>query len=92
VRYHLMAAIKLSLLGAERLARSPRRAVQQCQKILDVVWDPGASERLVFQVLPAIARTIEIEKQAGVPLGEMVRNRRFADRMRRDLLGAEQKR
>ena len=66
--------------------------MQQCQRILDVIWDPGASVRLVFQVLPAITRAIEAEKQAGVPLGEMVRNRRFADQVRQDLLGIERKR
>ncbi|WP_199514143.1 AIPR family protein [Nucisporomicrobium flavum] len=81
-RYHLMAALKVRAIGPDRLASSPKEAVKQCEKLATLVWDTGAAEREVFKLLPALNGIIEKEAAAGVPLGEMVRNKRFADAVR----------
>jgi hypothetical protein len=52
-----------------------------------VVWDPPAAERLVIDLLPAARRSIDAERAAGTPLSEAVRTRRFAERVRREVLG-----
>jgi hypothetical protein len=87
VRYHLIAAIKLRLFGERRLPSAPKEAAKACQRVLDVMWDAGASERLIAELLPAITKAIDVEKAAGVPLGEMVRLKRFADLIRVYLAG-----
>ncbi|WP_306204683.1 AIPR family protein [Actinoplanes sp. RD1] len=82
VRYHLMAALRWQILGVDRLASAPKKAADQCRRLTDVVWDSGAAERAVLKLIPLITEIIEKEEAAGVPLGEMVRNRRFADAVR----------
>ncbi|CAM3906535.1 AIPR family protein [Kibdelosporangium persicum] len=84
-RYHLLAAIKLRLIGTRPVSRSPRAAEQECEKILNIVWDAAASEQLVLDLLHPLQRAVEAERASGVPLGEMVRTQRFADRFRREV-------
>lgn len=86
-RYHLLAAIKLRLVGAGALPRNSRAAEQECQRILKVVWDASASEHLVLELLRPLQRAIDAELEGGVPPGEMVRTQRFAERFRREVLG-----
>ncbi|MFI5925619.1 AIPR family protein [Micromonospora sp. NPDC051543] len=86
-RYHLMAALRWQVLGTERLTTNPRRASEQCRRLLDLLWDPGASEQAVLKLLPTLGRIIDVEQRSGVPLGQMVRNRRFADAVRAAVLG-----
>ncbi|MDG4833634.1 AIPR family protein [Solwaraspora sp. WMMD1047] len=81
-RFHLMAAVKRQLLGDGRPPNAPKQARDWARKLTEVMWPEGAAERLVVGLLPAITRAIEIEERAGVPLGEMVRNRRFAELVR----------
>jgi hypothetical protein len=50
--------------------------------MLDLMWDPGAAEQAVLRLLPQLTGIIADEEAAGIPLGEMVRNRRFADAVR----------
>lgn len=88
VRYHLMAALRWRVLGAAPLAGNPRRAEEQCRRLLDLIWEPGRAEQAVLKLVPDINRIIEAEEAAGVPLGEMVRNRRFADTVRTAVLPA----
>jgi hypothetical protein len=82
VRYHLMAALRWRVLGAVPLSGNPRRAADQCRKLLDLIWEPGLAEQAVLKLVPEINKIIVAEDAAGVPLGEMVRNRRFADAVR----------
>ncbi|HEX6345720.1 AIPR family protein [Umezawaea sp.] len=86
-RYHLLAAIKLRLLGSDRVPPSSKAAVKQCERILDLVWDANESERLVLELLDSLQRAIDAETGLGVRLGEMVRTQRFAERVRREVLG-----
>ncbi|GAB4083901.1 AIPR family protein [Myceligenerans cantabricum] len=87
-QYHLMALIRQRLLGPAPVPTHDRAVTRACTRILDVIWDAEAAERLVVHdLLPAIQRVIEAEKEAGVPLGEAVRNERFAERARRELTG-----
>ncbi|HWO68886.1 MAG TPA: AIPR family protein [Umezawaea sp.] len=86
-RYHLLAAIKLRLLGSDRLLHSSKAAVKQCQRILDVVWDANESERLVLELLGPLQRAIDAEPGTNVRLGEIVRTQRFAESVRREVLG-----
>lgn len=86
-RYHLLAAIKLRLLGPGPVSSSPRAAERECERILKVVWDPIASEHLVLDLLRPLQRAIDAELEGGVPPGEMVRTQRFAERFRREVLG-----
>jgi hypothetical protein len=81
-----MAALKLRALGPNRLASSPKEAAKQCEKLAALVWDTGAAEREIFKLLPALNGIIENEESAGVPLGEMVRNKRFGDAVRAAVL------
>ncbi|MEV0895660.1 AIPR family protein [Actinoplanes sp. NPDC049802] len=89
VRYHLMAALRWKTLGVAPLASHPRRAVEQCRRMLDLLWEPGRAEQAVLKLLPDLNRIIDREQAAGVPLGEMVRNRRFADAVRAAVLPME---
>jgi hypothetical protein len=84
-RYHLLAAIKLRLIGTRPVSRSPRAAEQECEQVLNVVWDATASEQLVLDLLHPLQRAVEAERASGVPFGEMVRTQRFADRFRREV-------
>jgi len=86
-RYHILSAMKMRVIGPGPLPRAPKLAAARCDKLLDIVWDPPASERLVLNLLPALQRSIEAERTAGTPLSEMVRTRRFAERVRREVLG-----
>jgi hypothetical protein len=85
-RYHLMAALRWQMLGPDRLPSNPRRAAEQCRRMLDLVWDPGAAEQAVLRLLPTFTEIIAGEEAAGIPPGEMVRIRRFADAVRAAVL------
>jgi hypothetical protein len=85
-QYHLMALIRQKLLGPGAVPTHDKAVTKACTRILDVVWDAEAAEKLVVhELLPVIQRVIDAERAAGVPLGEAVRNERFADRARREL-------
>ncbi|MBB2948133.1 hypothetical protein FB565_007904 [Actinoplanes lutulentus] len=86
-RYHILAALRWRILGPDRLPANPRIAKAQCQKLADLLWNPGAAEQTVLSLLPDFDRIIEAEKATGVPVGEMVRTRRFADSVRAAVLG-----
>lgn len=87
-RYHLMALIRQRLAGSVQLSANPKAATRECDKILKVVWDAEAAEKLVVhELLPVIQLAIDAERESGVPLGEAVRNERFAERARRELAG-----
>lgn len=88
-RYHLLAAIKLRVLGRSALPHAPREVTRTCQKLLAMLWDPNRAERLVaLDLVPVLQRAIDAEPAGGAPLGEMVRTRRFADRVRDEVLGS----
>ncbi|WP_213456745.1 AIPR family protein [Rhizomonospora bruguierae] len=90
-RYHLMAALRWQVLGPDRLAANPRRAAEQCRRMIDLVWDPGAAERAVVKLLPTFNRIMAQEESAGIPPGEMVRNRRFTEAVRAAVLPAQRR-
>jgi hypothetical protein len=85
-RYHLLAAIKLYLSGAAPLPANPKARQALCKKILDAMWSPLQAEYLVHRLLPALTAAVKEEEKAGVPLGEMVRTQRFAERVRAQVL------
>jgi hypothetical protein len=85
-RYHLLAAVKLRLVGQGPIPRSPRQVERDCERILKVVWDQTAAERIVLELLLPLQRAIDAELAVGVPPGEMVRTQRFAERFRREVL------
>jgi len=60
-RYHLLAAMKVKLLGIEPLPAAPRKVQERCERILDVVWDTRRSERLMLDLLPALQRAVNAE-------------------------------
>jgi hypothetical protein len=80
-RYHLLAAVKLRLLGVTPVTPTSRSAERDCQRVLDVIWDPNASEQLFAQLLDPLRRAMDAEA-GSVPPGEMVRTQRFAERFR----------
>lgn len=86
-RYHILSAMKIRVIGSGPLPRAPKAATASCEKLLKVVWDPPAAERLVIDLLPAVRRSIDAERAAGTPLSEAVRTRRFAERVRQEVLG-----
>ncbi|MFG1925456.1 AIPR family protein [Cryptosporangium sp. NPDC048952] len=84
-RYHILAAIKTFVLGGA--LPSGLKAVQKaCQKLLNTMWDPIQAESVVKHLLPAIDAAQVEETKSGVPLGEMVRTQRFADRVKAEVL------
>jgi AIPR protein len=86
-RYHILSAMKMQVIGSGSLPRAPKAAAASCEKLLEIVWDPPACERLVIDLLPAVQKSIDAERAAGTPLSEAVRTRRFAERVRREILG-----
>jgi hypothetical protein len=68
-------------------ATRPKGSDCECEKLLKVAWDPPAAERLVIDLLPAVRKSINAERAAGTPLSEAVRTRRFAERVRQEVLG-----
>jgi hypothetical protein len=86
-RYHLLAAIKMRLLGPGAPSPNSRSAAKECERILKVVWKATAAEQLVLELLRPLQRAIDTERALGVPLGEMVRTQRFAERVRVEVLG-----
>ncbi|WP_406631850.1 AIPR family protein [Amycolatopsis sp. WGS_07] len=88
-QYHLLAMIRQKLVGSVQLPANRRAAQKECDRILKVVWNAEAAEKLVVrELLPAVQRVIDAERAAGVPLGEAVRNERFAALVRRELSGS----
>jgi hypothetical protein len=87
-RYHLLNAIKLRLLGPKPVPHNQRAAERECGRILQVVWDSSVSEHLILDLLRPLQHVIDAERGSGVPIGEMVRTQRFAERFRREVLGA----
>jgi hypothetical protein len=85
-RYHLLNAIKLRLLGPGPVPHNQRAAERECERILRIVWDPSISERLILDLLRPLQHVIDAERGSGVPIGEMVRTQRFAERFRREVL------
>ncbi|QFU91639.1 AIPR family protein [Amycolatopsis sp. YIM 10] len=86
VQYHLMAMIRQKLVGSAKLPPNGKAAQKECDRILQVIWNAEAAEKLVVcDLLPVAQRAIDAERAAGVPLGEAVRNERFADLIRREL-------
>ncbi|MBM2615840.1 hypothetical protein JIG36_09760 [Actinoplanes sp. LDG1-06] len=77
-----MVALRWQTLGPDRLSAQPERAAEQCRRMIDLIWDPGAAERAIVKLLPAFTQIMAAEEAAGVPPGEMVRNRRFAEAVR----------
>jgi hypothetical protein len=85
-QYHLMAMIRQKLVGSVKLPPNGRAEQKECDKILKVIWNAEAAEKLVVrELLPVIQRAIDAERAAGVPLGEAVRNERFAELVRKEL-------
>jgi hypothetical protein len=85
-RYHLLAAVKWSLLGDRTLPSQPKAAAAECQKIIDKMWSPVAAEDLLNRLLPALDAALRADARV-VLLSDAVRTQRFADRFRREVLG-----
>ena len=85
-RYHILSAVKLQVIGSGPLPSAPKKAKAMCDTLLDVIWDPPGSERRVLDLVPALYRAIESERPTGTSLSEMVRTRRFAERVRQEVL------
>jgi len=88
-RYHILSAMKLQVIGPGPLPRAPKKADAACGKLLDVIWDPSESEKRVLDLVPALYRAIDSERPAKTSLSEMVRTRRFAERVRQEVLGVK---
>ncbi|WP_328645708.1 AIPR family protein [Amycolatopsis sp. NBC_00348] len=84
-RYHLLSAVRLQSLGDGAVDHSPRTAEKKCAQLLHDIWDPNASERLFTRFLRPLQRAMDAEPPS-VPVGEMVRTQRFADRFHQELL------
>lgn len=85
-QYHLMAMIRQKLVGSVKLPPNNKSAQKECDRILKIIWNTEAAEKLVVrELLPVIQWAIDAERAAGVPLGEAVRNERFADLVRQKL-------
>jgi AIPR protein len=50
-RYHLLAAIKWRLLGEERIPQRLSSVAEFTNRIVDVLWDEGSSERLMVELM-----------------------------------------
>jgi len=85
-RFHLLAAVRLALIGPGALPRSERKAAETCRRIADVVWDANAFERLVLDLLQPLDGVMKSERADGVRDDAMVRTQRFADRYRAQVL------
>jgi hypothetical protein len=85
-RFHILSAMKILVIGPGPLPRASKAARARCDMLVDTVWDPVNSERLVFNPLPLLQRSIDAERATGTSLSEMVRTKRFADRVRREVL------
>ena len=84
-RYHLLAAVKTYLLGAGRLDPRPKKATEECRRILDMMWSPLRAEHLIHRLLDVVVIAAEQGTQSA-PIGELVRTQRFADRVRKEVL------
>lgn len=84
-RYHLLAAVRWQAMGTKAPDHRPRVAEEKCTQLLRDIWDPNASERLFTRLLRPLQRAMDAEPPS-VPVGEMVRTQRFADRFRQELL------
>ena len=86
-QYHLLAAAKIRLAGTGSVPRTEKAAERECEKILKVMWEPALAEKLFVDLLRPLQRAIDEEQRtASMPLREMVRNQRFAHRVRQEVL------
>ncbi|WP_037705859.1 AIPR family protein [Streptomyces sp. AA1529] len=86
-KYQLLMAVKIYLLGTGDLPKGNRLASRECQKILDVIWDPIAAEGLIQKLLPAVDVAAAQEDASGVITRDTVRTQRFAENLRREVQG-----
>jgi hypothetical protein len=91
-RYHILSAMKLQVIGPGPLPKAAKKADAACGKLLDIVWDQQKSEQLVLDLVPALYRAIDSERPSRTSLSEVVRTRRFAERVRQEVLGARNSR
>jgi hypothetical protein len=75
-KYHLVAAIKIYLLGPDRLPTGVRLRKAACEKILAEVWDVDRAAKMVQALLPTI---LEAGRHEGrhARLSDAVRTSRF---------------
>lgn len=86
-RYHILSAMKLQVIGPGPLPKTAKKADAACGRLLDIVWDQQKSEQLVLDLVPALYRAIDSERPDRTSLSEVVRTRRFAERVRHEVLG-----
>ncbi|MBW4720347.1 AIPR family protein [Saccharothrix obliqua] len=87
-RFHLLAAVKLRLLGPDPVPHVAKAANRACARILDVMWDANAAERLVGELLVPLQRAIDAERGLGVAPSEMVRTKRFSKLVQQEVAGS----
>lgn len=85
-RYHLLAAIRLRLLGPSLQLKNAKAVAADCERVLKVAWNANAAEKLVLDLLPPIKKAIDVDAASGVPISELVRTQRFAERVRAEIL------
>ncbi|MDP9796868.1 hypothetical protein J2S43_005380 [Catenuloplanes nepalensis] len=83
-RFHLLAGVRLTLIGP-RMPSGGRPLNDACNTILDVMWDPVASEELVRSLLPPLIRA---KGETESTFGTVARTKRFGEDYRRLLLEA----
>ena len=87
-RFHILAAIKLRVLGQAPVQHTSRAAERECKRILDIMWDKSASEGLVLKLLTPLQRAIDTEQAEGVDARELAGNQRFTKRVSNEILGS----
>jgi len=88
VKYHILWAMKLREIGPGALPGVSKKANAECSKLLDIIWDPPKLEKLVLELAPALYKAINSERSTGISLSDMSRTKRFAERVRQEVLGA----
>ncbi|MCX2952826.1 AIPR family protein [Lentzea sp. NEAU-D7] len=87
-RFHIINAIKLRVLGRAPIQHTSRTAERECKRILDVMWDKSAAERLVLNLLTPLQRAIDTEQAEGVAARELARTQRFTKRVSNEILNS----
>jgi hypothetical protein len=75
-----MAAMKVAIVGTGALPRGVQAQDLLSRRILDVVWDETAAEKLARQLVPPVLDAIAAWP-TGIPASELARDEHFTRRV-----------
>jgi hypothetical protein len=89
VKYHLIAGVRLLILGPDRIPKAAKAANRAFRAIADAMWDQQRSETLFKKLVPPVHAAINALGESAVALPSLSRTERFEATVRSEILKLE---